>query len=420
MSSRLEGNAGQEWRQNGTLVLAASAGMAMSAVISFGLALFIAPLEQEFGWSRTEISSAHVTAAVLTILLAPAAGFMVDRFGPRRIGIASVIAMALALASLALTGPNIWSWRLLYIFPAAATVMIQPMVWTSAVTGTFFAGRGLALAVTLCGSSLCSIITPPLGYWLIEQYGWRMAFVGLGLIWGVAVLPLILLFFTSAQDRARRAAPQAQAQAHAGPSFFTTFIAEVANRRFLQLALAAFCIAVAVVSVSVTIVPILSANGIERGEAAGIASLLGFSAIAGRLSIGHLLDRFEGRYIAALVVCMPIIGSLVLIYGQGSVPAASAAVLIFGLSMGAELDILAYLTSRYFKPASFGLMFGTIGGFVTSAGAIGPVVLNRVYDLTNSYVPALWAILPVCVLSAALFLLMGPYPDRPEANRSAA
>ncbi len=380
----------------------------MAAVISFALGLFIVPLEQEFGWSRTEISSAHLISAVATIILAPAAGFLVDRFGPRRIGIAAVISMATALSLFSLTGASIWSWRFLWVFAAAATVMIQPMVWTSAVTGMFSAGRGLALAFVLCGSSLCSIITPPLTYWLIESFGWRLAFVGVGVCWGAVVLPLVLLFFTSVQDKARSTAPLAPLASR--PSFLTSFRGEVLTWRFMQLAFAGFCVAIAVVSVSVTIVPILSSNGLTRGEAAGIAALLGFSAIAGRLTVGHLLDRFQGRLIAAGVVCMPIIGSLILINFPGSVPAAAAAVLVFGLSMGAELDILAYLTSRYFKPESFGMMFGTIGGFVALAGASGPVVLNRVYDLTQSYVPALWGILPVCLLSATLFLLMGPYP----------
>ena len=413
MSARLEGNAAAEWRQHWPVVMAASAGMGMAAVISFALGLFIAPLENEFGWSRTEISSAHLIAAVAAILLSPAAGFLVDRFGPRRIGIVAVIAMCTALALFSLTGPSIWSWRLHWVFAAAATVMIQPMVWTSAITGMFSAGRGLALAFVLCGSSLCSIITPPLTYWLIENFGWRLAFVGIAACWGAVVLPLILLFFTSVQDKARRTAPLAPLAGR--PSFLTSFRGEVLTWRFMQLALAGFSVAIAVVSVAVTIVPILSSNGLTRGEAAGIASLLGFSAIAGRLTVGHLLDRFQGRFIAAGVVCMPIIGSLILINVPGSVSAAAAAVLIFGLSMGAELDILAYLTSRYFKPASFGMMFGTIGGFVGLAGATGPVVLNRVYDLTQSYVPALWGILPVCLLSATLFVLMGPYPQTAKA-----
>ncbi|MEO6717259.1 MAG: MFS transporter [Novosphingobium sp.] len=408
MSARLEGSAIEEWRRHWAVVVAASAGMGMAAVISFAAGLFIAPLEKEFGWSRTEISSAHMISAVAIILLAPFVGYLVDRFGPRRLGIVAVIAVALGLSLFSLTGPNIWTWRLLWVSMAAATVIIQPLVWTSAITGLFSAGRGLALAFVLCGSSICSIVTPPLTWWLIENYGWRLAFVGIGVSWGSVVLPLVLLFFTSAQDTARRETPLVPLAAR--PSFVKSFRGDVLTWRFMQLALAGFCIAIAVVSVSVTIVPILSSNGIVRGEAAGIASLLGFSAIAGRLTIGHLLDRFQGRYIATVVVCMPVIGSLILIGFPGSVTAASAAVLIFGLSMGAELDILAYLTSRYFRTESFAMMFGTIGGFVALAGAGGPVILNRVYDLTGSYVPALWGVLPVCLLSATLFVLMGPYP----------
>ncbi len=393
--------------------MAAGAGMGMAAVVSYASGLFIAPLENEFGWSRTEISSAHLISAVAIILLAPFVGFLVDKFGPRRIGIVAVVAICAALALFSLTGPSIWSWRALWIVMAAATVIIQPMVWTSAVTGLFSAGRGLALAVTLCGSSLCSIVTPPLTYWLIESYGWRLAWVGVAVCWGVVVLPLVLLFFTSAQDKVRRDTPLVPLSAR--PSFLTSFRGAVLKWQFLQLALAGFAIAIAVVSVSVTIVPILSSNGLSRGEAAGIASLVGFAAITGRLTVGFLLDQFEGRFIAAAAVCMPVIGSLILIGIPGSVPAAAAASLIFGLSLGAELDIMAYLTSRYFKSESFGLMFGTIGGFVALAGAIGPVILNRVYDLTQSYVPALWGILPVCLLSATLFLLMGPYPKVKQA-----
>jgi MFS family permease len=410
LSARLEGDAREEWRAHWPVVLAASAGMAMAAVISYAAGLFIAPLEKEFGWSRTDIASAHLISAISTILLAPFVGFLVDRFGPRRIGIVAVIAICGALSLFSLTTSSIWSWRLLWVFMAAATVIVQPMVWTSAVTGMFSAGRGLALAVVLCGSSLCSIVTPPLTYWLIETFGWRLAWVGIAICWGLVVLPLVLMFFTSVQDKARRKA--ALTPISERPSFISSFRGDVLTWRFMQLAFAGFCVAIAVVSTAVTIVPILSSNGLTRGEAAGIASLLGFAAIAGRLTIGHLLDRFQGRFIAAVAVCMPVIGSLILITTPGSVPAAAVAVLIFGLSLGAELDIMAYLTSRYFKAESFGMMFGTIGGFVALAGATGPVILNRVYDVTNSYVPALWGILPVCLISATLFILMGPYPEK--------
>ena len=410
MSARLDGDAGAEWRQHWPVVLASSAGMANAAISSFSIGLFIEPLQHEFGWSRAEISSGSLLSSIAVLLLGSSAGFMVDRLGPRRVGIAAVTAMAIGYSLLSLTGPSIWSWRALWVLMAMVVLIIQPMVWTSAITGFFSAGRGLALAAVLCGSSICSMVTPPLAYWMIEHLGWRHAFIGIALCWFVAVMPLVLLFFTSVQDK-KRLGRQTVAFV-ARPGFFSNFRGEVLTGRFMRLALAGFSIAVVVVPVSTTIVPILSSNGLTRAKAAGIASLLGVASIAGRLTIGTLLDRFEGRLIAACVVCLPIAGSLILIGMPGSMLAASAAVVIFGLTMGAELDILAYLTSRYFKPVNFGMMFGTMGGFITLAGGTGPMLLNTVYDATKTYVPALWGILPLCLLSASLFVLLGPYPER--------
>jgi len=109
-------------------------------------------------------------------------------------------------------------------------------------------------------------------------------------------------------------------------------------------------------------------------------------------------------------VCLPVFSSWLLIASPGSATAASAAVLILGLALGAELDLVAYLTSRYFRLENFGLLFGTIGGLITLAGGGGPWVISLVYDFHHSYLPVLWAISPMCLISAALFLFLGPYP----------
>lgn len=382
----------------------------MSATSSYATSLFFEPLEQEYGWSRVDITSVHLFGAIFSLLLGPFVGHMLDRYGPRRVGIAAVIGFFMAFSMLALTGPSIWSWRALWVLLALVALLYQPMVWSSAVASFFSAGRGFAMAVALCGTSICSVVTPPLTVFLIDNLGWRLALPALAACWTILVLPIVLLWFTSATDEARKAGRQERmGVAHLG--FLQSFRGEALTPKFLQVAVAGFSIALVVVSVALTIVPILSSNGIARGTAAGIAALLGLSSIAGRLTIGALLDRFQGRFVAAVAVCMPIIGSLVLLLDPGSVPAASLAVIIFGFALGAELDILAYLTSRYFKLSSFGLLFALIGGFVALAGAIGPVLLNAVYDATQSYALALWGVIPICVVSAALFLLLGPYPE---------
>ena len=386
----------------------------MSAISSYSTGLFFEPLEREFGWSRVAIASPHILGSIAVILLGPYVGHMMDRFGSRRVGIAGIALLIAAFSLLGLTTANLGLWWSLWLMLALTSVLYQPMVWSSAVTSFFAAGRGFALAVTLCGTSICSVITPPLAAFLIDRVGWRLAFPAIALCWGIVVLPLLLLFFTSAADKARTGKAEQQSRpVHTG--FFASFRGEALTLRFLQVAIAGFSIALVVVSVALTIVPILSSNGIPRGTAAGIAALLGLSSICGRLTIGLLLDRFSGRHIAAVAVCMPIAGSLVLLGYPGSIPAASLAVVIFGLALGAELDILAYLTSRYFSVASFGMLFGTIGAFIGLAGSTGPVLLNAVYDATQSYELALMGIIPVCLISASLFLLLGPYPEQKKA-----
>ena len=90
--------------------------------------------------------------------------------------------------------------------------------------------------------------------------------------------------------------------------------------------------------------------------------------------------------------------------------AAAVAVLILGFSFGAELDIIAYLTSRYFPTENFGFLFGTIGGCLGLVAGNGPVLLSAVFDSTGSYVTALWGAIPLCAVAALLFLSLGPYP----------
>jgi MFS family permease len=423
MSMRLRGDPALEWRNHWLVVLAATSGVAVSTINVYSAGLFIAPFEREFGWTRAQISFGPVLPAITTVMLAPFMGAAIDRFGSRRVGIIGVSTLICMTALLSLAGPSIWSWWMLWTLLAIVNVFIQPTVWTSAVSGFFAAGRGLALAVTLSGSGIGSLLTPILTYRLIEHYGWRMAFVGLAVCWGTVVTPLVVLFFTSVRDRERAQARQARSTRRQLSYARGAGRDALLSLRFIQLAAAGFLIATVVVSLAVSLVPILAWSGLDRGQAASIAAMLGIASITGRLTIGYLLDRVEGRFLAAFSVCLPILSGALLIAAPSSAIAASCAVLILGLALGAELDLVAYLTSRYFRLENFGLLFGTIGGLITLAGGAGPWVISLVYDHRHSYLPVLWAISPICLISATLFLLLGPYPtsgvqDASEPARS--
>jgi MFS family permease len=392
-----------EWRANWTIVLAAFAGMAVSTINAYSIGVFMQPLQDAFGWSRAQISFGQVLNAIVCVLLSPFAGALADRVGPRWIGLTGLIVLCALTASLGLTGPSIYSWWAVFGLISFANVCVVPMIWTSAITARFNEARGLALAATLSGAGLGSLVTPVLSVFLIEHFGWRLAFPALAGFWVILAAPLVYLFL---HNLPRDSAVSRSQSTRIRLSSIVQ--SDLLTWRFLRLGAATLSIAIVAVSFAALIVPILTSRGLDREQAAGVASILGISAIVGRLTVGALLDRIEARLVSSLAVLSPIITCLILIAMPASVPGAVIAVIFLGLALGAELDAVSYLTSRMFNPAHFGMIFGTIISFVTLAGGFGPFLMNIVFDLEGSYLPALQGAILLCGMSSLLFWSLGP------------
>ncbi len=403
-------SAGAEWARNWPVVLASAAGVALSTIHIYSLGVLIAPLEAEFGWSRAQISGGMSIGSVLALLCSPFVGLLVDRLGPRRIALYGAAFFCMTVAMISLAGPSIWSWFALWTLLAVAINGITPTTWTAAVSGLFVRSRGLALSVTLCGTGLGASLTPLVTSYLNTHYGWRIAYLGLAGFWAMMVLPLLFFLFTSVKDQHRTRISTRQPTATA---ILTGLTAREGLRspRFFKLAIAAATIALVAVSFTVNLVPILASIGLARSSAVEIASIVGIASIIGRLSGGFFLDRINGNIVAAVSVLLPIISSLLLLSMPGMVGAAMVAAAVLGLSLGAELDAVAYLATRHLGLRSFGVLFGTIAGLLSLASGFGPMLVSYAFDVTRSYELALWAYIPLCILSAVLFLSLGKYPD---------
>ena len=129
------------------------------------------------------------------------------------------------------------------------------------------------------------------------------------------------------------------------------------------------------------------------------------------MSGGFLLDRTNGNIVGAASVGLAIIPALMLLLYPGSTMVAAAAVLILGLTLGSELDAVAYLATRHFGLKNFGGIFGTISGILAFGTGVGPFFVSLTYDLSRSYNYVLMAYIPLALLAAALFLSLGRYPD---------
>src|SRR5690606_1998816 len=144
----------------------------------------------------------------------------------------------------------------------------------------------------------------------------------------------------------------------------------------LLLAVAAFCMVVTITSLTVNFVPILMAQGVEGSAAAVTAGLIGITAICARIGTGLLLDRFPPRLVGALLFSTTLIPCYLLIIFDGSESQAAVIALLLGVSMGAEFDVVVYLTSRYFDLKNFGFVFGAIAGLLSLGAGLGPFLAN--------------------------------------------
>lgn len=400
-----------EWRKYGSVVPACLLGMTLVAMHGYSLGVVLEPLEREFGWSRSEIAAGPMVTSIFTLLFAPVGGRAVDRFGPRRVALLGVPAFALAIAAISLAGPNILSWLALYALLAIALLLVFPTVWTAAIASRFDSNRGLALAIALSGTGITSALVPSGAAWLLEHYGWRGVYVGLGAASMLVVYPFVLLLFDRGEPRIK---PHISAQ----PGLAADGLKQLArSRKFLTLSLAGFIYAIAVTGIGINAVPILMEEGFDLARAARLAGLIGIATIFGRVMGGFLLDRIDGRYVAA-GCCLAAIGSAMLLLATDqSALAAAASCLLLGLAAGGEYDACAYLTTRHFLHRQFGLVFSVVGGLSGFGSGISPLLANGIYDLTGHYDTMLWAIVPIFAVAIILFLSLGAYPDHQALER---
>ncbi|MDK2755216.1 MULTISPECIES: MFS transporter [Blastomonas] len=396
-----------EWRRHFMLPVAAMFGYSVSVIHIYGIYPYILPVTKEFGWTRGQFTGAFTFAILVQALLAVPVGMLVDRFGSRRLGLAGVVLVCLGFALFSTSSGSLTNWYLMWGIMTLVALPVQATVWTSAVATRFTASRGTAFAITLCGASVAQFVFPPLATRLIGDYGWRTAFVWHGLIWMAVVLPVVFLFFRGARDAGRtaKASPLPRPPAASGVGFRDGLRSPV----YVRLLLASLFFTFTIVALNYQFMPILAGWGIEPTRAAWLASLIGLSSVVGRLVTGYLIDRFRASHVGAIVFLLPIIAVLMLLFGEDYAPAPALVAIMLGLTLGAEVDVIVYLTTRFFGLNSFGALYGGLLAALSIGTAIGPLAASLIFDATGRYDRFFWLAIALLLLSsAALFSLPKP------------
>lgn len=359
----------------------------------FSYGLFFKAFEAEFGWSRTLLSSCTSFAFMVMGVLAFFAGRLSDRYGPRLVLAVAGILCGLGYALLSqVTQP----WQLFAIFGLFIGVSLgtHDVATLSTIARQFRQRRGIMTGVAKVGTAAGQMTVPPAAAFLIAIYDWRSALIVLG----IAAVALLLVAASLMPGPPAAAGPGGAAEA-AGVRF-----QEARRGRTLWMICAIqFSFFAAVTTIPLHIVVHGMDLGMAPALAAALVSVIGATSVAGRLTVGALVDRIGGR--RALMVCFaPLIASLLAFLVVSAHWVLFVAVAVYGFAHGGFFTVVSPTVAEYFGLRAHGAIFGLVLFSGTIGGAAGPILAGRAFDLTDSYAPAFIALAVLAALGLALAL----------------
>jgi predicted MFS family arabinose efflux permease len=398
----------QEWSAHWGLVLAAMLGMSFATIPTVVLGQFIPPLQASFGWSRSEISAGLTVLALVSTPLAPFAGALADRFGSRAIAVPGMLLSALVYAGFGLISGTIWIWFAAWTAYALASLLIRSMIWNRAASNAFSANRGLALAVIMSGSSLGQIAGPVIAQFLIEGYGWRLAFASLGLGWGGIAFVCALLLFREA--RVARPVPGAEAGTASPQVPGLTLKQALRDWRIVRIGFAILVASLMAAGFVVHLFPLLTGAGVGPIEAASLVAAMGGAGLVGQFATGWLADRSRGWLLPVLCFAIPTMGYIVTLLALAPGPLLWLGVAMVGYGGGAAMNITVILITRCAGLAHFGKIFGVISSCMGLGAGIGAMLAGAIFDATGSYDGFLISAAAAMALGALAHFRLAPEP----------
>jgi predicted MFS family arabinose efflux permease len=365
--------------------------------------VFLKPIMADMHWDRGTASFALSFGELLGAVTVPVLGVMMDRWGIRRVALPGIVGFAACLGLLGLTPHSLPIFVVLFTMVSIAGAIQTPLGYTKAIAAWFDRRRGLALGVALAGVGLGGMFVPQIAQALIASIGWRGAYACLGVLVLVIAVPAVGLWI-------REPLPgegEHHAARSAGGMPGMTAREAVRTGRFWLLAVAFFLVAMALLGSSGHVVPLLTDRGLSPAVATATFGLFGLATLIGRVVTGYLADRIFAPYVAAVFWFAPVAGFALLMSGTGVLPALG--VLSIGLGLGGEVDMLAFLNSRYFGQRAFGQLYGYFFMSFALGGACGRFLGGYIFDLAGSYGPALIGAAVSLVAAVVLLTRLGAY-----------
>jgi MFS family permease len=358
-------------------------------VALWGLPFYYDFMVQQFGWTRAQVTSGN---ALSKLVVGPVFGFLagwvVDRFGPRRVMMIGILMAGVALVGLGWAS-SLGMFYFFYLFNALGYVCGGPLPNQVLLTRWFDRSRGKAMGFAYLGIGIGGAAVPWISHALVQHFGWQTALRILGLSIVVVSLPMAMAL--QELPGARTSAVSIKS-ASPKPAF--------KDASFYLLTLGSMCSIAAVSGTQQNLKLFLSLDRhFTQRDAAGVLSLVLAFSIAGRLIMGWLADRFPKKYVMLLTYLLVAAGIPLLFLGTTR-PVLYISAAVFGIGLGGDYMIIPLMTAEIFGVEILGRLLGvilTVGGV---ADAAAPWLIGRLRDATGSYFDS-------CIVLVGMALLGG-------------
>jgi sugar phosphate permease len=369
-----------------------TAFLSLFAIVGFafyGLPFFFDFMEKEYGWTRTFITSGNAFGKLLVgPLFGFFAGYLIDKYGPRRLMMAGVLMMGTALVGLSFANtPSLF--YTFYVFNALGYVFGGPLPCQVLISRWFDKNRGKAMGIAYLGIGVGGAVVPHMAAALEKNIGWHTSLATMGVLGVIIAFPLVYFI--------KGASTISNIEIKKEPAIPIRSI--LTNRNFYLLGFGSMCAIGVVGGINQHLKLYLSDLEYSQSAAASIISLVLFSSLAGRLLMGWLADLFPRKYVMVLIymIVASVIPLLLVPEFTGRIYIFAV---IFGIGLGGDYMIIPLMAGDLFGVRALGRVMGIILVADGVAEASFPMLLGSLYDNAGSYQTGFIVLICVALLGA--------------------
>jgi MFS family permease len=392
---------------SGFLVTTLSAG-----ILYYGYVVMNKIIADDLAWSRAEVTMAFFIFMWGMAVSSPLVGRLCDRIGPRKVILIGAIISVIALALVSQV-QELWHYYVLHIFLGAGSIFAGPVPVSALIAQWFEKRRGSMQGLALGGIGFGGLAMGPLmGNFLSVAYGWRITYLIVAVIMLVIMVPLAL-FVIKDFPRQKGLLPYGQGELVTQkninlkplPLMNLTLRQALVTGAFWLIVITSIFYCFSYAAALNNQVSIFVWKGFDSASAITAVGIVGLFSTGGKFFFGWLCDRIEPKYSAAIAFGMMGI-SLIIMAQAVTMPQLWIYAVIVGIAQGGWAPNLAMLTIRYFGIRHFGTILGTIYFLFYAGQSLGPVTVGAVFDKTGDYIPMLFIMAMMCIISIPLIIII--------------